>query len=142
MPEITFSTGVIEVPVNGKRNIRFNPSDIGFLDTLYSMVAKVEEIEKEDKKKRNKTEDPAKIFEYYRSSDKRMKDVVDSVFGTGFCDDVFEGVRLVAMADGLMVIEAFAFSVIDQMDESVRANMEARNAKIQKYTEKYKARKA
>lgn len=141
MADITFSTGVIEASVNGKRSIRFNPSDVGFMDTLYALVAKVDEIEKESQKKREKTDDPAKMFDYFRASDKRMREAVDAVFGDGFCDDVFDGVRLVAMADGLTVLENFVFSVMDQMDESVRANMEARNAKIEKYTAKYQARK-
>lgn len=140
MDGITFSTGVVEMPVNGGRTIRFNPADVGFMDTLYSLMAKVEDIEKESQKKREKSDDPAKIFDYFRSSDKRMREAVDAVFGDGFCNDVFDGVRLVAMADGLTVLENFVFAVIDHMDESVRANMEQRNAKIEKYTAKYKNR--
>lgn len=141
MDGIVFSTGVVELPVNGGRTIRFNSADIGFLDTLYSLMAKVEAIETESRKKREKSDDPAKIFDYFRSSDKRMKDAVDAVFGEGFCDDVFDGVRLVAMADGLTVLENFVFAVIDHMDESIRANMERRNAKIDQYTAKYRARR-
>lgn len=140
MAEIYFSTGVVEMSVNGKRTIKFNPSDVGFIETLYSLMAKVEEIETESQKKREKTDDPAKVFDYFRASDKRMREAVDAVFGENFCDDVFDGVRLVALADGLTVMENFVFAVIDQMDESVRANMEARNAKIEKYTAKYQNR--
>lgn len=142
MADITFSTGVVEMSVNGGRTIRFNPTDVGFMDTLYGLIAKVDDIEKENQKKRDKSDDPAKIFDYFRSSDKRMREAVDAVFGGGFCDDVFDGVRLVAMANGLTVLENFIFAVIDHMDESVKSNMEARNAKIEKYTAKYKARKA
>lgn len=141
MAEITFSTGVVEMSVNGKRTIRFNPSDIGFMDTLYALMAKVESIENDSQKKRENQSDPAKIFDSFRASDKKMRDAVDAVFGDGFCDDVFSGVRLVALVDGLTVLENFIFAVIDQMDESVKANMEARNAKIEKYTAKYKARR-
>ena len=141
MSDIVFSTGIVEMSVNGGRTIRFNPADVGFIDTLYSLMAKVEDIEKESQKKREKSDDPAKIFDYFRSSDKRMRDAVDAVFGEGFCDDVFDGVRLVAMADGLTVLENFVFAVIDQMDESVKANMDRRNAKIEQYTAKYRNRR-
>lgn len=141
MAEINFSTGVVEMSVNGKRTIKFNPADVGFIETLYSLMAKVEEIETESQKKREKTDDPAKVFDYFRSSDKRMREAVDAVFGESFCDDVFDGVRLVALADGLTVLENFVFAVIDQMDESVRANMAARNDRVAKYTAKYQNRK-
>lgn len=141
MAEINFSTGVVEMSVNGKRTIKFNPADVGFIETLYSLMAKVEEIETDSHKKREKSDDPAKVFDYFRSSDKRMRDAVDAVFGEGFCADVFDGVRLVALADGMTALENFVFAVLDQMDESVRTNLEQRDAKIAKYTSKYAASK-
>lgn len=137
MPEIRFSTGVVEIPVNGGRAIRFNPVDVGFLDTLYGLLAKVDMIDKETAKKREKTEDLSKVFDYMRASDKRMREAVDAVFGEGFSDDVFNGVRLVAQADGLSVLENFVFAVLDQMDESVTENMAKRSERIAKYTAKY-----
>lgn len=137
MSEIRFSTGVVEVPVNGGRTIRFNPTDVGFLDTLYGLLAKVDAIDKETAKKREKTEDVSKVFDYMRASDKRMREAVDAMFGEGFSDDVFNGVRLVAQADGLSVLENFVFAVFDQMDESVTKNMAKRGERIAKYTAKY-----
>lgn len=137
MPEIRFSTGVVEMPVNGGRTIRFNPVDVGFGDTLYGLLAKVDAIDKETAKKREKTEDISKVFDYMRTSDKRMREAVGAVFGKGFSDDVFNGVRLVTQADGLSVLEKFIFAVFDQMDESVTENMVKRSERIAKYTAKY-----
>ena len=137
MAEITFSTGVVEMPVNGGRTIRFNPADIGFADTLYSMLAKVDAIDAETRKKREKTDDLAKVFDYMRASDKQMRKAVDDVFGEGFCDDVFQGVRLTALSDGLSVLENFVFAVMDQIDESVTDNLAKREGRIAKYTAKY-----
>lgn len=137
MSEIRFSTGVVEMPVNGGRTIRFNPADIGFLDTLYGLLAKVDAIDKETARKREKAEDLSKVFDYMRASDKRMREAVDGVFGEGFSDDVFNGVRLVAPADGLSVLENFVFAVFDQMDESVTENMARRSERIAKYTARY-----
>ena len=138
MKELTISTGVVEMKVNGTRIIRFNPADIGFLETLYGLLGKIEAIDADTAKKKDKTMDPARLFDLTRNSDKRMREAVDGVFGTGFCDEVFEGVRLVALADGLTVIENLIFAVVDEMDESVRENLSKRDAKIAKYTEKYK----
>lgn len=138
MKELNFSTGVVEMKVNGVRTIRFNPSDIGFLETLYGLLGKIEAIDADTAKKKDKAADTAKLFDLARSSDQRMRDAVDGIFGEGFCNEVFQGVRLMALSDGLTVIENFIFAVVDEMDESVRDNLAKRNDRIAKYTAKYK----
>ena len=79
MKELKFETGLVEMTVNGGRVIRFNPADVGFMDTLYTLLGKIEAIEAETRKKQDKTEDLAKLFDRSRSSDKRMREAVDSV---------------------------------------------------------------
>ena len=141
MKELNFETGLVEMAVNGGRVIRFNPADMGFLDTLYGLLGKIEAIEAEAKKKQDKTDDLAKLFDRSRARDKRMREAVDSVFGEGFCAEVFPGIRLTALADGLSVLENFVFAIVDEMDESVRDNLAKREGRIAKYTAKYQARK-
>ena len=141
MKELKFETGLVEMADNGGRVIRFNPADVGFMDTLYTLLGKIEAIEAETRKKQDKTEDLAKLFDRSRSSDKRMREAVDSVFGEGFCAQVFPSVRLTALADGLSVLENFVFAIMDEMDESVRDNLAKREGRIAKYTAKYQARK-
>lgn len=137
MAEINFSTGVTEFAVNGGRTVRFNPADTGFAENLYALMAKVSEIDDERRKKAEKTQDYAKIFEYNRAADKRERELVDAAFGENFCADVFGDIRLSAMAEGLSVLENFIFAVLDEMDESVTENLSKRDARIAKYTEKY-----
>lgn len=141
MKELNFETGLVEMAVNGGRVIRFNPADVGFMDTLYGLLGKIESIEAEARKKQDKTDDLAKLFDRSRASDKRMRDAVDSVFGEGFCADVFPGIRLTALANGLSALENFVFAVMDEMDESVRDNLAKREGRIAKYTAKYQAHK-
>ena len=83
------------------------------------------------------SEDPAAKFDISRDEDRQMRSAVDSLFGNGFCEDVFK-TRLFAIADGMTVIENFLFGVLDMMDESVTENISKRDAKIRKYTEKYR----
>lgn len=137
MKELNFSTGVVEMAVNGGRTICFNPADVGFLENLYCLLGKIEKIDADTKTKRDKTDDPAKLFDYAKASDNRMREAVDSVFGEGFCGDVFQSVRLTALADGLTVIENFVFAIVDEMDETIRDNMAKRDDRIAKYTAKY-----
>lgn len=137
MADIVFSTGVVEMSVNGVRTIKFNPSDMGFADVLFSLAGKIDDIEKTRQEKTDKTNDAAKAFEYFRASDRKMREAVDEVFGENFCDDVFDGVRLTALSDGLTVIENFIFAVLDKMDDDITENMSKRNDRIKKYTDKY-----
>ena len=137
MKELNFSTGVVEMSVNGGRVIRFNPADIGFLETLYGLVAKLDDIDSETSKKKDKTDDLAKGFDYSKAADKRKREAVDAVFGEGFCADVFQELRLDALADGLKVVENFIFSVVDEMDESIQDNLAKREGRTAKYTAKY-----
>lgn len=145
MEELNFSTGVTEFKVNGGRVIRFNSADPGFLDTVCSLGMKLDAIRTDlSKKKADKSDDPAKVFDYERLCEKRMREAMDSVFGEGFSNDVFQELRLYAMADGLMLYENFIFSIMDKMDESICENLNQREGRIAKYTAKYteKYRKA
>lgn len=141
MKELNFDLGLKEMAVNGGRVVRFNPSDVGFLETLYGMIAKMESIGTELEKKRAKTNDLAALFDCSKSCDRKMRDAIDSVFGEGFCADVFPGVRLTAMANGLTVLENFAYAIIDEMDEDIKDNLAKRNDRIAKYTAKYQSHK-
>lgn len=141
MRELNFETGLEEMAVNGGRVVRFNPSDVGFLETLYGLIAKMESIWAEMEKKRAKTDDLAALFDRSKSCDQKMRDAIDSVFGEGFCADVFPGVRLMAMANGLTVLENFVYAIIDEMDEGIKKNLARRNDRIAKYTAKYQSHK-
>lgn len=141
MRELNFNLGVVELPVNGGRVVRFNPSDAGFLDTLFALMGKIESISKDTEKKLAKTDDLAKRFDYGRAGEKRRREAVDSVFGEGFCDDVFQGIWMTSMADGMMALENFIFAIVDEMNEDIKDNLAKRNDRIAKYTAKYKSRK-
>lgn len=141
MKELNFETGLVEMAVNGGRVIRFNPADIGFCDLLYNLLGKIEAIDTETRKKQERADDMAKNFDRFRAGDKRMREAVDAVFGEGFCEDVFCGIRLMALANGLTVLENFIFAILDEMDASVHENLAKREGRISKYTAKYQANK-
>lgn len=134
---LTVETGLIELDINGKRTIQLNPSDSGFVETLYGLVSKLDVIHQDAAAKAKDEEDAVKRFDLSRAEDKQMREAVDDVFGAGFCADVFPGIRLFALADGLTVIENFLYALLDKMDADITANVAKRDARIKKYTEKY-----
>ena len=134
---LSFETGLVELTVNGGRTIRLNPADAGFAETLYELVGSLNAIHKE-KSEAAKDAAEAEQFALRRSEDAAMREAVDAVFGAGFCADVFPGMRLFALAEGLTVVENFIFALLDRMDEDITANLSKRDARIAKYTAKYK----
>lgn len=140
--KISVSGGILHVPVcvddaETGRFLDFNPSDQGFAEDLYCLIGKISKIHEEKKKEYEAITDPASRFDISREEDRQMRSAVDSLLGEGFCADVFK-TRLFAVADGMTVIENFLFAVLDMMDESITENMAKRDARIKKYTEKYR----
>lgn len=139
--KLSISSGIKHMPVfdgdmDTGRTVDFNPSDQGFAENLYGMVCKLQKIHDDCEKKYQAEQDPVARFEISMAMDQEMRESVDSIFGEGFCRDVFK-VRLFSMADGMTVIENFLFALLDEMDASVTENLEKRDARIKKYTEKY-----
>lgn len=119
------------------RSIDLNPSDQGFAEDLYGLVSKIEQIHVENRALLEAEQDAAARFDICRSEDREMRAAVDGLFGENFCRDVFGTVRLFALANGLTVIENLLLALLDEMDESITANIAKRDERIQKYTQKY-----
>ncbi|MBO4939241.1 MAG: hypothetical protein J6C98_09655 [Oscillospiraceae bacterium] len=136
------SSGIKRIPVftdsgvDTGRAVEFNPADQGFAEELYGLVSKLSRIHEDKAKAHEAAADAAERFDLSREEDAQMRAVVDSLFGEGFCKDVFK-TRLFAMAGGLTVVESFLFELLDEMDASVTENLAKRDERIRKYTEKY-----
>lgn len=118
------------------RTVDFNPADNGFAESLYGLTSKLSQIHESRKKEYEDEQDPAARFDISRAEDAEMREAVDSLFGDGFCRDVFK-TRLFALADGMTVVENFMFALLDEMDESITENLAKRDTRIKKYTDKY-----
>lgn len=134
---LTIDSGLVEVDINGVRAIKFNPSDAGFAEDLYGLASKLQKIMEEKDAAFKAADDAAAHFDISRAEDREMRAAVDAFFGEGFCADVFPGVRMRALSEGLTVIENFLYALLDKMDEDITANFAKRDARIRKYTEKY-----
>lgn len=118
------------------RSVDFNPSDQGFAEDLYCLASKIQNIHVKKQAEYEAEENASVRFDISRAEDKEMREAVDAMFGEGFSKDVFK-TRLFALANGFTVAENFLFALLDEMDESISANISARDARIKKYTNKY-----
>lgn len=134
---LCFDNGLVELAVNGGRTIRLNPADAGFAETLHELVCRLNAIHEETGKAVEGAAG-AERFELRRREDARLREAVDAVFGEGFCADVFPGMRLFALAEGMTVVENFLFALLDRMDEDITGNLAKRDSRIAKYTAKYR----
>lgn len=142
MKQVELSSGVQILPVivdgfDTGRTVNFNPADQEFAEELYALVYRIGEIHNRKNEARKAEPDILKRFDINRAEDNEMREAVDSVFGEGFSRDVFK-TRLFAVSDGLTVVENFLFALLDEMDEKITAAIASRDAKVRKYTEKYR----
>ena len=142
MEEVKLTSGIRRLPVivdglDTGRVVMFNSADKEFAEVLYALVHRIGEIHKAKNEQRKAEPDILKKFEINRAEDQEMRAEVDTVFGEGFCADVFQ-TRLFALSDGMTVVENFLFALLDELDESITANMAKRDSKIHRYTEKYR----
>ena len=136
---INFETGLQEIDVNGAATIRINPMDEGFLEELYGLLSKLEEIATETEP--GEHVNLADRFDMARKRDRLMREAVDDICGTDFCQKVFGDSRLFALSGGLTLIENFLYGVLDYMDDDLKAQQAKRNEKIAFYTAKYRKAK-
>ena len=66
-----------------------------------------------------------------------MRELIDGVFGKPVCKELFSGLNVYALADGLPVWCNFLLAVMDEVDTTFSREQKAMNPRIAKYTAKY-----
>ena len=138
MQEITFDAGIIDFKVNGACQVSFNPTDAAFAKRLYDAFARLETKQEARKKEVEEKANTVEIFDLAEQYDKEMREIVDGVFGVPVCDALFGEMNLYSMSNGLPVWYSFLLSVMDKIKLTAAKEQEAMQARIAKYTAKYK----
>lgn len=137
MPELNFDTGVVNFSVNGKCEISFNPTDSAFIEKLFGAFDDLDKRQDSYKAEIEKMGDKRDIFDFARKRDAEMREIIDSVFGSGVSAALFGGMNVYAMADGLPVWCNLMLAVMDEVDTTFAREQKRTNPRIQKYTAKY-----
>lgn len=137
MAELNFDTGIVTFTVNGKCDITFNPTDSAFVERLFNAFDTLDKKQESYKAEIERMVDKREVFEIARRRDKEMREIVDGVFSQSVCANLFEGMNVYAMADGLPVWCNFMLAVMDVIDTTFAREQKATNPRIQKYTKKY-----
>lgn len=103
MEKIIFDSGVKEYQINDNGVLRFNPSDPNVYARFFDAAEQIQAIEKdlvakgEDLQDKENTGEAAILL--MKEADKKVKDILGDVFGTGNdFDQMLGGVNLLAVA--------------------------------------------
>ena len=115
MKNLSFSDGLEEYSLNDRVTVRFNPTDASFIERLAALFEKLDALQEEVASAQETTPEE-EVFPLARSLDARMRNLLDEFFGVPVCEPLFGAMNLFAHTGELT----------------------AREARIAKYTEKYR----
>lgn len=137
MADIRFDTGLKEFTVNGGATISFAPTDMNFVEKVYTCLDNMDKKQEGYKAVADQTTDAA-VFDLARQMDADAREEINAVFGKDVCSSVFGSLNLFTVADGLPVWANFMLALIDQLDGAFAEEKKKTNPRIAKYTAKYK----
>ena len=137
MKDLIFDTGLVTYKLNGTVEVAFNPTDAAFVERLFHAFEALDQADEARKDEAARTANTREIFDLARKRDAEMRGVIDDVLGRPVCEELFGGMNVYAVADGLPVWCNLMFALMDEIDTSFAREQKATNPRIQKYTAKY-----
>ena len=137
MKSLSFSDGLEEYSLNGRVTVRFNPTDASFLERLAELFSRLDALQEEVSALQDSTPEE-EVFPLAKSLDARMRALLDDFFGTPVCDGIFGTMNLFASANGLPVWANLLLALTEEVEAAMQGELSAREARIAKYTEKYR----
>ena len=137
MKQLQFSDGLEEYSLNDRVTVRFNPTDASFLERLSELFSRLDALQEEVSTLQDSTPEE-EVFPLAKSLDARMRDLLDGFFGTPVCEALFGSMNLFASAGGLPVWANLLLALTEEVEAAMQGELSAREARIAKYTEKYK----
>lgn len=132
MENIVFDSGMRSFRINDSGILRFNPSDPNVYARFMDAVEKIKSVESEQAQQanlvdRNAETAPEEILHIMSETDKKVKDILNNVFGNGNnFDELLEGVNLMAVAtNGERVISNLINALLPIMEAGAKACVES-----------------
>ena len=147
MNDINFDLGVKTFNLAGRVSVSFNPTDLGFLEKIYDVLADLDQKQTEYETKAKNidlskgVESGAEFFALSREADKHIRGKIDELFGADVAAPLLGDIHSYARnSEGLPIWLALLMAVLDQMEGSIADADKQANARIRKYTAKYSKR--
>ena len=138
MKELNFDLGLNEYDLGGKVTVCFNPTDISFLEKLSDSFQYLDLIQEEVKLSKEEITDEKDVYNLAKNLDAKMRDIINALFDTDVCTPLFGEMNLFSSAGGLPVWANLMLAIADEVQASMQGELKQREARIRKYTEKYR----
>ena len=138
MKQINFDLGLNEYDLGGKVTVKFNPTDVSFLEKLSDSFQYLDLIQEEIKLSREEVTDEKDVYNLAKNLDAKMRDIINALFGQDVCTPLFGEMNLFSSAGGLPVWANLMLAIADEVQASMDSELKQREARIRKYTEKYR----
>ena len=137
MKELKFEMGLVTYDLNGVCQVSFNPTDSAFAERLFKAFETLDKRQESYKAEIEKVADKREIFDLSRKLDGEMREIVNDVFECDVCAELFGGMNVYSLADGLPVWCNLLLAIMDEIDTSFAREQKAMNPRVQKYVKKY-----
>ncbi len=137
MKSLNFSDGLEEYRLNDRVTVRFNPTDMNFLEKLSAAFGKLDALQEEVRDSRDSITDDREVFPVARELDAKMRAILNELFDADICTPLFGGLNLFASSGGLPVWANLMLAVSEEVQNSMSAELAAREKRIAKYVAKY-----
>lgn len=115
--------------------VSFNPYDALFLG---SIMAAAEKLDEKQATLKGLGDNWQAIYDASIKADAEMRDILDGVFDAPVCAALFPRQTVFAVGGGFPAWANLLYAVVDQMDAGLAGEKEKAQARIKKYSEKYK----
>lgn len=136
MADIRFDTGLKTFDINGKCEATFAPTDMAFIERVFTCLDNMDKKQGEYKKVADAASD-TELFDLTRQMDREAREEINAVFGFNICEPLFGTMNLFTVANGFPVWANFMLALIDQFEGEFAEEKKKTNPRIQKYTAKY-----
>ena len=137
MKNISLETGKVEYLLGGKVSVRFNPTDLNYMERVYAAFDELGRIQTRFQTDLEALEEEKEIFALAKETDGRIREVLNALFEKDVCEPLFGNMNLFAYSGGMPVWVNLMLAVSDEMNSAMLAEADARDKRIEKYTEKY-----
>ena len=134
--ELELDDGLLCLSINGKSEIIFNPTDLGFIERLFGVFDALDGRQA-DMEARIKNAQPREVFQIAREADAQMRELLDGALGAGTCEAQFREMNVYAHAEGLPVWCNLLFAIMDRCEVEMVAQQKKTRPALEKYTAKY-----
>ena len=138
MKELNFDTGLVTYSLNGKCEVTFNPTDSTFVKRLFDAFERLDQRQEAYRAEVEKMADRKQIFTFTQERDKEMREIIDGVFEAPVSEALFGSMNVYSLANGLPVWCNLMLAAMDEIDTVFAREQKTTNARITKYTAKYK----